>query len=162
MARQILLNSCARAATAAEAKFRLSYPLALSRAARVIGLDQDATNTVWSVAKRPWQRARFYGVTSSDAADLELKTAEGEFAPLAGELAGVDSVVMAAASGDGAAAAATIGAECKSRGIMTAGVVLTSDDQAKEALIALRPYAQILIVPADDDDLTELLRAIRV
>jgi hypothetical protein len=33
---------------------------------------------------------------------------------------------------------------------------LTSD-----ALMALRPYARILLVPAEEEDLLELLRAIR-
>lgn len=164
MARPILANSCARAATAAEARYRLDYPLALSRASRMVGLDRVALAVVWAVAKAPWQRARFYGIASPGprVGGLELETADGGSVPLAGELAGVDSVILAAASDDGAQAAATIGKECRERGVMTAGVVLSSSDQAKRALNALRPYAQILMVPADEDDLTELLRAIRV
>ena len=50
---------------------------------------------------------------------------------------------------------------CKVRGIMTAGLVVTPGRLTSEALFALRPYARILLVPAEEDDLTELLAAIR-
>ncbi len=56
---------------------------------------------------------------------------------------------------------ATIGAACQVRGIMTAGLVLTPGRLTSDALMALRPSARILLVPADEDDLLELLQAIR-
>jgi hypothetical protein len=68
---------------------------------------------------------------------------------------------MVAATGEGSAAAATIGAACHVRGIMTAGLVLTPGRLTSDALMALRPYARILLVPAEEDDLLELLQAIR-
>ena len=37
-----LLSSCARAATAAEARFRIDRPIAPSRAGRVVALDEPA------------------------------------------------------------------------------------------------------------------------
>ena len=42
-----------------------------------------------------------------------------------------------------------------------AGLVLTPGRLTSDALMALRPYARILLVPAEEDDLLELLRAIR-
>jgi hypothetical protein len=44
---------------------------------------------------------------------------------------------------------------------MTAGLVLTPGRLTSDALMALRPAARVLMVPADEDDLLELLRAIR-
>jgi hypothetical protein len=85
----------------------------------------------------------------------------GEPVPLPDAIEGADSLVMVTASGEEAEAVATIGAACQVRGIMTAGLVLTPGRLSSDALLALRPYARILLVPAEEDDLIELLRAIR-
>jgi hypothetical protein len=158
VSRPVLLNSCARAATAEEARFRIDYPLAPARATRVVALDAEAEQVVRAVSDNEWAHARFY-VARNPGHDLVTMT--GDVVPLAGELAGVDSLIMAATSAENAEAAATIGAACKVRGTMTAGLVLTPGRLTSDALLALRPYARILLVPADQDDLFELLRAIR-
>jgi hypothetical protein len=153
-----LVSSCARAATAKEAAFRIDYPLAPARATRVVGFDTHAVEAVRSVADHEWGQAQFYSATDSGH---QLVTMAGEPRALADVLDGVDSLVMVVATGEGAGAAATIGAACQVRGIMTAGLVLTPGRLTSDALMALRPYARILLVPADEDDLLELLRAIR-
>jgi hypothetical protein len=152
------MSSCARAATAKESAFRIDYPLAPARATRVVGFDAHAAGVVRSIADHDWSQARFY---SAAGPGLELVTMAGESRPVADVLDGADSLVMVAATGDGAEAAATIGAACHVRGIMTAGLVLTPGRLTSDALMALRPYARILLVPAEEDDLLELLRAIR-
>ena len=153
-----LMSSCARAATAKEAAFRIDYPLAPARATRVIGFDTHAADVVRSVAGHEWGQAEFY--SASDPGHW-LVTMAGESRPLANALDGVDSLVMVAATGEGAQAMATIGAACQVRGIMTAGLALTPGRLTSDALMALRPYARILLVPAEEDDLLELLRAIK-
>jgi hypothetical protein len=153
-----LVSSCARAATAKEAAFRIDYPLAPARATRVLGFDAHAADVVSSVAGHEWGQAEFYSATGPGHL---LATTAGESRPLAGVLDGADSLVMVAATGEGGEAVATIGAACQVRGIMTAGLVLTPGRMTTDALMALRPYARILLVPADEDDLLELLRAIR-
>ncbi len=45
-----LVSSCARAASAKEAAFRIDYPLAPARATRVIGFDARAAEVVRSAA----------------------------------------------------------------------------------------------------------------
>ena len=45
-----LLNSCARAATAAEARYRISYPEFARRSSRVIALDDQAAAIVGRIA----------------------------------------------------------------------------------------------------------------
>lgn len=164
--RPILLNSCARAATAAEARFRIDVPLVPSRATRVVALDAAAAATVREVAGAQWASARFFTVESGQETaaapdDLLLRSLDGGSSPLGGELVDVDAVVMVAASDEGAAAASSIGLACALRGVMTAGLVLVTGTGVTGALTALRPYARVLMVPADADDLAQLLTAIR-
>ena len=153
-----LVTSCARAASAKEAAFRIDYPLASARATRVVGFDAHSVEVVRSVARHEWSQAQFYSAADPG---LQLVTIAGASRPLADVLDGVDSLVMVAATGEGASAVATIGAACQVRGIMTAGLVLTPGRLTSDALMALRPTARVLLVPADEDDLLELLRAIR-
>ncbi|NUR09421.1 MAG: 3-methyl-2-oxobutanoate hydroxymethyltransferase [Nocardioidaceae bacterium] len=156
--RPVLLNSCARAASAAEARFRIDVPIAPSRATRVVALDEESEAAVRRVAEQDWHHARFYSVGGEG---LELTRVDGATVPLVDELDGVDATVLVASSDHGAEAAATIGAACTVRGIMTAGLVLTTGASVAAALTALRPHARVLLVPAEEEDLAELLRAIR-
>lgn len=153
-----LISSCARAATAAEAAFRIDYPLSAARNTRVVALDAAAADIVRRAAAEPWEQAKFYSASGSGH---ELVTAAGDRVPLTDELADSNTLVMVSTTGENAAAAATIGAACTVRGIMTAGLVVTPGQPANDALFALRPYARILLVPAEEDDLVELLRATR-
>jgi len=58
--RPILLNSCAKAATAAETRFRIDVPIAGQRAARIVALDERAAVVVRRVAEQHWSGARFF------------------------------------------------------------------------------------------------------
>jgi hypothetical protein len=168
--RPTLLNSCASAATAAEARFRIDVPIAPARASRVVALDEGAAQVVRRVAEQPWATARFYTCDGTSSATngngasadrLPLRTMDGSTALLAEELAGVDVAVMVASTDEGASAAGTIGGACTARGIMTAGLVLADGSQVGAALSALRPHARVLLVPAEEDDLVQLLTALR-
>ena len=158
MTTPVLVSSCARAATAEEAAFRIDYPLAAARNTRVVALDRDAERIVHAAAAQEWGQARFY--SASDPGH-ELVTAGGKALPLAAELEGSNTLVMVSTDGTNAEAAATIGAACRARGVMTAGLVVTPGRLTSQALHTLRPYARMLLVPAEEDDLVELLRAIR-
>lgn len=168
--RPTLLHSCARAATAAETRFRIDAPIAPSRATRIIALDQGAAAVVRNVAAQTWATARFFtwdgppgsanGHGQADDA-LVLRSTEGRVVLLGETLAGVDVAVMVAAGDTGAAAAESIGRACTARGIMTAGLVLGDAVHVSRALAALRPHARVLMVPAEEDDLVQLLTALR-
>jgi hypothetical protein len=134
----ILLNSCARAATAAEARFRIDGTPRVPRESRVIGIDPGALAIVGGLAINHW------GV---------LRPADA----LAGELRTADFVLMVATANDGAAEAAAIGAACRERGIMTAGVVVGDH---RDAVNALRPYARVLVVTEDPEDIAEILTVV--
>jgi hypothetical protein len=67
------------------------------------------------------------------------------------------------AGSDGGEAAAVIGRACADRRIMTAGVVLApAGVHTNDAVVALRPYAMVLVVSSAEDDLVDLLTALRV
>ncbi len=168
--RQTLLHSCAKAATAAEARFRIDVPIAPSRATRIIALDEWSAVVVGHVAEQTWATARFFTWDDSLASasgrgqDVDgpmLRSMEGQVVPLGETLAGVDVAVMVASGDEGAAAAESIGRACSARGIMTAGLILSDDEHVSRALAALRPHARVLMVPAEEDDLVQLLTALR-
>lgn len=163
--RPILLNSCAMAATAEEARFRIDAPIHGRQGARVVALDAAANEVVRRVAGQPWHAARFFTLAprtppadGNGSAAPALRSLDGATTGLADQLAAADMVVMVATdAGDGQAAAA-IGNACAARGIMTAGLIL-GDGHA--AIGALRPYARVLMVTTDETDIAEVLTALR-
>ncbi len=178
-----LLNSCAMAATSGEARFRIEYPF-LPRDSRIVAVDAKAAEAVCRARARHWSGSAhfltFVAPTPRDpngtAPDAALRTCDGAEALLSKELADADVVVMVAGAGDAKAgnagagnakagnakAAAVIGRACAERGIMTAGVALVeADGRAGGAVVALRPHAMVLVVSKDEEDLIELLTALR-
>jgi len=152
------ISACSRAATADEAAYRIDYTLATARNTRVVALDVVGEEAVRVAAGYDWGQARFY--TATDPGH-HLVTMDGRTVALSDEIAESNTVILVAGSDANAEAAATIGAACKVRGIMTAGLVLTPGRITSDALSALRPHARILLVPADADDLLDLLVATR-
>lgn len=162
------LSSCARAATAAEARFRIDRPIAPSRAGRVVALDDRAAAVLNQTATLEWANARFYVcVSAGDGADgVVLRTIDGGPVTLADELASASVVVMLATNDTGADCAYALGKACWERGIQTAGVVLGNGTDegtaAAAAVAALRPHARVLLPSADETDVVDLLTALRV
>jgi hypothetical protein len=144
--RPILANSCARAATAAEASFRIDGPIG-PRSAVIVALDEEAANVVDRVAERPWGGARFF------------RTAGGQrFAEV---LADADVAIMIATAEADGEAASVIAHTCAERGIMTTGLILGERLAVGAAVTALRPYARNLMVTDDEEDVAEVLTALR-
>lgn len=166
--RPTLLSSCARAATAEELRFRIDKPIAPRRGARVVALDEVAGRVVRSVAAQPWNAARFFVGASGGAVDRDggigdvtLRAADGTETPLGDMLVGADVAVMVAAADGNARTASAIGHACASRGIMTAGVILGDARDVGDTVSALRPHAQVLLVTSDEQDVSEVLTALR-
>jgi hypothetical protein len=143
----ILANSCARAATAAEARFRIDRPIG-SRNALIVALDDAAAEVVDRVAEQPWGAARFF-----TAAEVAPRLAE--------ELDDADVAIMVGTAGADGDAASAIAAACFERGIMTAGLILGERAAVEGAVAALRPYARNLMATDDEDDLAAVLTALR-
>ena len=146
--RPILANSCALAATAEEARFRIDRPIA-GRAALIIALDDAAAALVDRVAERPWYGARF--LHADDASESRL----------AAELEDADVAIMIATADADADTAATIAQACVVRGIMTAGLILGDRLHVATAVSVLRPHARNLMVTNDEEDVAEVLTALR-
>jgi len=163
-----LLSSCARAASAEEARFRIDRPIAPSRAGRIVALDEGAAGVVVRAAALPWANARFYVCDSCDgeAESLTLRGVDGGPSTLADELASASVVVMVAISDAGADCAYALGRACWERGVQTAGIVLGDGTQAETAasaaVAALRPHARVLLPSATEADVIDILTALRV
>lgn len=161
-----LLNGCALAATAGEARYRISYDIA-RRDSRVIALGGQAAGLVRSLAGRGWGGGHFLTFEAAVPAngpspDARLSRADGSGTWLSEELTGADTVVMIA-GGDGTAeAASVIGDACAARGIMSAGLVIPGPEPAGEVVAALRPNAMVLVILQDAGDVPEILAALRV
>jgi hypothetical protein len=156
----ILASSCARAATASEARYRVDVPIVPSRGARVIALDEGAAAVAARVAGQEWASARFL-VCEGGGDAPRLRGIGGAEVDLAEQLDGADVVVMIATQDSGAACAYAIGKACWDRSIMTAGVVLGDGFEADHAVAALRPHARVLLPSGDESDVAELLVALR-
>jgi len=165
--RPTLLHGCASAATAAEARFRVDYPNSTRRTSRIIGLDDEAVSILEAVAEQPWQGARFLTYEASTSSgedgqpDAVLRSFDGIETRLSDELQGADVAVMVATGGHGAEGASVIGRACFSRRIMTAGLVVRDGGSPDDAVVALRPYASVLVVSGDEQFIRDVLMALR-
>lgn len=165
--RPTLLHGCARAASAAEARFRVDYPNSTTRASRIIALDDHAVSILETVAAQRWRGARFLAyeapAPSEDGArqDAILRRFDGGETRLSEQLDGADVAVMVATGDRGAEGASIIGSACSSRRIMTAGLVVRDGGSPDDAVRALRPFASVLVVSADELFIGDVLTALR-
>lgn len=158
----LTLSSCARAATAAETRYRIEQPIVPARGARIVALDEGAAVVASRAAALPWANARFFVCAGVDDGDeVRLQGIGGGSIDVTAQLADADVVVLIATDDSGARSAAALGRLCFERGIMTAGVIVGSGGAAADALAALRPHARVLLPSADETDLHELLTALR-
>lgn len=155
-----MMSSCARATTAGEAAYRLDYQLAFARSTRVVAFDAAAERVVNAVSHQgPWGQAQFYRASPTGK---ELITESGERRAMKSEIEHSDSVILVATNAIEGEAVAAVGMACRERSIMTAGMLLLDDSMFDgSTLMAIRPHARILLVPADQEDLVQLLMAIR-
>lgn len=167
-----LLGSCAKASTAAEARYRVDYPNSKVRASRIIALDHAAAEIMRQVSEEPWNGAHFltYAKKASApgfealAVDAVLADPAGAQTMLSDELRGADVAVMIASAGEGAEAASVIGNACQVRGIMTAGLIVADDARrgnVEQAVRSLRPFASVLVVATNADYVPDMLSALR-
>lgn len=167
-----LLNSCARAATAAEARFRIEYPDVAARTSLVVALDERAGAVVRRLADRHWSGGRFLifdevlttNGMKAERADAFLRTTDGSKVLLSDELGGADVAVLVATEDVRAEAASVIGDACAARRTMSAALVVSPSqiDAVDEAVSVLRPNAMVMLVLRDERDVSQILAALRV
>src|SRR5499426_1388272 len=163
-----MIGGCARATTAAEAKFRIDAPNSQPRNVKIIALDGSSERVAKHLATRPWSRAAFFTASAFTPRDAQKFSMDGWLKDLAGrtkslvdEIASADLVVMIAAAGESAQAAAIIGEACGVKHVMTTVLILGSDNTSDEALAKslaqLRPYAMMLVIANGDEYIEDML-----
>ena len=167
-----MLGSCARAATAEEARFRMNYPNSRQRTSRIFALDAAAAEAMYAITEDPWENAHFLTLSitrdvdpeKTRASDLPLSLPDGSAADLEAELAGADVVVLLATEGSSEGAAEVIARECFERKIMCAGLAIgkgKSDAALDRVVNSMRRFARVLVVAQDEDYIPAMLTALR-
>jgi hypothetical protein len=168
-----MLSESARATAAGEARYRIETPNSRPRAVKIIALDPASEEVVQRLARLPWSRASFL-TASAFTGPKEAPSAfnmQGWLNDLAGrtknlleEISQADLIVMVAAAGTRAQAAAIIGEACRSHNVMTTALVLNaaqSEAQASKTLAQLRPYASMLVAANSESYIEDMLVALR-
>ena len=146
-----MLSESARMSSAAEARFRLQSQPPTTRAIAVASLDPVSDPLVTRLASSGWQGVTFFRATEA------LRDVHA--------LAGADLVVMLAATGTDAHAAALIGQACSDRRVPTATFVLRTSE-ATEATVSrtlgqVRPWSLMVLVASDEAFVEDVLRSFR-
>jgi hypothetical protein len=167
-----MLSESARAASAAEARFRIDDPNSRPRAIKVIALDRPSEGIVERLAQSSWSNATFLTAFASAPPRGERFSMQGWLGDLAGhtkdlfdEIRSADHVVMIATAGEDAQAASIIGEACSERRVMTTALVLggisTSDEALSRTLAQLRPWALMLVISRAEEYIADMLTALR-
>lgn len=165
-------SESARAASAAEARFRINAPNSRPRAIKVIALDRASEGVVMRLAQSPWANTSFLTTLPSEPPRGERFSMTGWLGDLAGhtkslidEIDGADLVVMIATAGENAEAASIIGEACSLKRVMTTALVLggpaISDETLSQSLAQLRPWALMLVVSSAEEYIADMLVALR-
>jgi hypothetical protein len=166
-------SESARMSSAAEARFRIDAPNSAPRQVKVVALDRASETVVASLARRRWNNASFLTASAFAGAPPERDfSMQGWLADLTGrtrdlidEVDSADLVVMVAAAGESAHAAALIGEACSLRRVGTTGLILSgpsvADDVLSKTLAQLRPWSLMLVIAEGEDYVEDMLRALR-
>ena len=165
-------SESARAASAAEARFRIDAPNSRPRSVKVIALDRECVAVVKRLAQSEWPHAAFLTAPTSGPPAGQPFSMAGWLADLAGhtkslmdEIDHADLVVMIATAGQNAEAASIIGEACSLKRVNTTALVIAdpsvSDSSLARSLAQLRPWALMLVVASAEDYIADMLVALR-
>lgn len=143
--------------TAAEARFRVPTAASSGRVVHVVALEPKMDSVVARLSSNIGASTRAFPsayVPGAGAPEEHLDT-----------VTAADLVVMVAADGGRADAAAAIGAVCSRKRVMTTALVLhpeLADDAAlSKTLAQVRPWALMVVVTSDHACLEDILGAFR-
>ena len=165
-------SESARAASAAEARFRIDVPNSRPRAIKIVALDRQSEGVVNRLAEGAFANATFLTVPAGAVCSREPFSMTGWLGDVAGhtkdlleEIDGADQVVMIATAGEPLHAASVIGEACSLKRIMTTALILTppstSDEALSRSLAQLRPWSLMLVIASDEDYIADMLVAMR-
>ena len=159
--------SCARATTAAEARFRIEAANSRPRTASLIALDAESAAAVREAAALDPARRRIVALAPPEIAALPMLMQElaVRTRTIVDEAARSDLVVMVARAGYAGHEASLLGEACRLRHTAVTAVVVAPYDGADAAVAAtlarLRPFATMLVVVGRSDYLGDMLEAMR-
>jgi hypothetical protein len=148
--RPILASSCAAAAGAAEARYRIDRPIEETRRTTVIALDAGAEKINTDAARTASERVRFVAAASL--------TACGETGPL---LEDSDLVILVATSELQSSTASGLGRVCAGTGVPVFGLVVGRPLERASAVSALRAQTSMLVASETPSDLADILSDLR-
>lgn len=145
----VLANSCAKAASAAEARFRIDRPIDEARRTTVISLDQGAARMAEDAAAAVSERVSFVTMDRSSDPDAVGSLVEGS-----------DLVVLVATSEVDSSTLRALG-QVDSRPVPTIGLVVGHPLERVGAIAALRDRTVMLVASETASDLTDILSDLR-
>lgn len=167
--RPVLANSCARAASSAEARYRIAAEVSLDRSCLLFAIDALSADVVRDARSALSERVKLFSAGGVGGAPAVVSDSEGNPYDAAEILEGVDMVVLVASAGGGVRledpprSVAVLGRLCKARGITVAGVLVGEQSNAPSGvLMELRRWSHMVLVSSGADDLGEILAALRV
>jgi len=167
-----VLSESARMTTAAALRFRIQEPNARVRATSVIALDPASEPFVARLAEDRWNHATFLkspedvGAAGPDADEGWLTTFDGRRTRIREAVDSADQVIMVAAAGGRADAAALVGRACSDRRVTTTALIVGAADAAdadiSKTLAQLRPWSLMVVIASSDDYVRDMMTALRV
>ena len=169
-----MLSESARAASAAESRFRIDAANSKPRVIKVIALDQPSEDVVKRLSHSHWNSATFFTAPAFATAPrrderfsmhIWLSDLAGRTKDLVDEINSADLVVMVATAGEDAQAASIIGEACSVKRVMTTALVLgaasISDEALSRSLAQLRPWTLMLVIANAEEYIADMLAALR-
>lgn len=166
-----MLSESARVTSAAEQRFRVQAPNSRGRATAIVALDAPSEAVVRRLASLPWNRATFLkAVNGAPAAEPIpvgwITDLDDRRTRLQDEIDASDQVIMVAAAGGHAEAAAMIGRACSLRRVTTTALIVGADTAADrevaKTLAQLRPWSLMVVIAHTDDYVADMMTALRV
>ena len=166
-----MLSESARMTSSAELRFRVQAPNSTGRATAIIALDAASETVVRRLSTLPWNHATFLKALDDPPG---AEPAGGEWvADLAGQPSRVqdevnasDQVILVAAAGGRARAAAMIGRACSLKRVTTTALIVgasaASDSDLSKTLAQLRPWSLMVVIANTDDYVADMMAALRV
>ncbi|HET9075306.1 MAG TPA: hypothetical protein VFN68_00115 [Acidimicrobiales bacterium] len=148
--RPVLASSCAVAATAAEARFRIDRPIDETRRTTVIALDRGAEHIAAGAAPEVSERVRFYNAAGDPGWGGAGAAVEGS-----------DLVILVATPQLDRSTAAAVGRVCGRSRIPTFGLVVGRPLERAGAVSALRDQTAMLMASETPLDLADILSDLR-
>ena len=163
-----MISESARVTSATELRFRVQAPNSRGRTTTIVALDPRSENLVRALAALPWNGATFLKSVDPPAADPDRQFTGLDDRParLRDAVDASDQVIMVAAAGGRADAAAEVGRACSLKRVTTTAFIVdaaaASEPELARTLAQLRPWSLMVVIAGTDDYVPDMMTALRV